>query len=213
MHLGKKHAQALTIGTAAVALMSSTFSLRAATIYTVEIATISYVNIPNYGAPATSSVLGTITTNGASNVNPFTDIISYNLVFTWAVPNVGYTHVSTFNSTNSAIASTNDPSGFSTTTSLAPCQFGLCVHPGILSIVRNDGWYLIFGISSVSAAIDIIQPSVGAERTFTQLPYDPSVNGAGLTNTPLPAALPLFASGAALVGLMVRRRKRPSVTA
>jgi hypothetical protein len=193
----------LTIGMAAVVLMSSTLSLRAATVYTVDVITTPSNPSASYPS-AKGRLFGTITTNGAVNINPFTDIESWDLTFTYVNdPNyVGANSTFNFNSTNSIVAPADAFPGLGTTASLASCGSLLCILSGRLSF--EAFFYLTISAGGVSA----IAPLAGLWVAGAQTTYDPSVDGYALMSTPVPAALPLFASGMGLIGAVTWRRKR-----
>jgi hypothetical protein len=75
---------------------------------------------------------------------------------------------------------------------------GLPVIPPSGESAAGDIWF--------SLATDSFTETGSGTATFT--PFTPTSNGA---NTPLPAALPLFASGLGVVGLLARRRKRKNI--
>lgn len=204
----------LKIGIVAVAWASSTLGLRADTVYPVSFVTVFSALVPpsDFGGVPTNVyglVEGTITTSGANTVNPLTDIVSYSLKWTQAA-DPAYTsffNTYTFNSTNSHVASTAAGDLVSSTATLVQCQSGLCLLPtGDLAFRLNAFEYLTISRSSVIWAI----PLHDFELATPRLAYDASANGYALMSTPVPAALPLFASGAALIGLMARRRTRQS---
>jgi hypothetical protein len=84
------------------------------------------------------------------------------------------------------------------------------IPPGAVELVFSSYSPFYTGPSSVENYItwDEVDPT-----TYTLSPTGPLVIGTDETTTPLPPALPLFAAGLGVMGLLARRRKRKDVAA
>ena len=147
------------------------------------------------------SITGTISTNGNTGPIAITDILDWNL--TVSVGGHSGTLTGPFSGGNSSPALSSGAPLSATTTGLffdfnASDQFFSIAESGVPTVVG------LFSVTStmapfvfVAVATDVDLISVGAENTQI-----------ASTATPLPAALPLFATGLSALGLLGWRRKR-----
>jgi hypothetical protein len=151
----------------------------------------------------TNSVTGTITTNGHIGVLLPTDITGWNLVFQAG----GAT----------GITIGTDPSFFGSPLQASTSVLDFEPTEGDVAFVNGDFWQLLgTSHSPPFGAMVFVRNGVTTSVPFTALFNDIPIGVADLTApdpTPLPAALPLFGSGGALLGFLGWHRKRKALAA
>jgi hypothetical protein len=142
----------------------------------------------------TNSVTGTITTNGHTGVLLSTDITGWNLVF-HAGGGTGITIGTVPSFFGSPLVASTSVLDFEPTS-------------GDVAFVNGDFWQLLgTSHSPPFGAMVFVRNGVTTTDPFTAPFNDLPIGVAEPDTTPLPAALPLFATGLGALGLLGWRRK------
>ena len=149
----------------------------------------------------TNSVTGTITTNGHTGALLSTDITGWSLVFQAG------------GATGITIGTT--PSFFGSPLQASTSVLDFEPTGGDVAFINGDFWQLLGTSHSPPFRAEVfVRNGVTTTVPFTALFNDLPIGVAESTApdpTPLPGALPLFASGGALLGFLVWRRKRKQI--
>jgi hypothetical protein len=186
-------------------------------------AALTYTYIVNEGSSA-ASVTGFIQTNTLGNLGPG-DIVDWNLLVTIGNSSADLAGPLTGNTSTSYIAVYNaDYSGsdvtatstglffdFGDTNSLPYLQFVSTDNPynPVVVCFNNSAPHSPCTTLSDPSAIDVSLNNVD----FVSLDRQGNAQFASVATTPLPAALPLFATGLGVMGLLGWRRKRKGTAA
>lgn len=164
-------------------------------------------NVNATGIGGTGSVAGFIQTDGATGVLATADITDWNLVIA-----TDATH--TFNLLGPLSGNNSQAGVFGTALSATASGlfFDFSADPSNYLIIQNPALLSGTNFICLNGCAASVAIGVGDFRAFSTLTGVQEIGTA--STTPLPAALPLFVSGAGLIGFAARRRKsKAAVTA
>jgi len=168
------------------------------------------------GSPNPISYSGTITTDGHTGILGSGDILSWNITIT------GYTKTYILQPGPGEFVQfdgTSELSATLTTLSWNTSSNPASTFPADFLIEYHSGFDKAFVLYQQSSPDDVSVLTIDAEDAAGGLEHNrdlvtsATLGTAAATTTPLPATLPLFASGLGALGLLGWRRKRKNVAA